>query len=94
MQDLDSDWNVFIVSRPFSAYADGVSGLAKAGAHVVAVDRDVRNLKETKNLQPYQLDVTNWTDLKNMYLDVSAKYGRIDVVCNNAGLFERITTAH
>ena len=63
--------------------------LANAGANVVAVDRDVRNLKKTRNLQPYQLDVTNWTDLKNMYLEVSAKYGRIDVVCNNAGLFER-----
>lgn len=68
---------------------DGGLGLAKAGANVVAVDRDVHNLKKTRNLQPYQLDVTNWTDLKNMYLEVSAKYGRIDVVCNNAGLFER-----
>jgi 3-oxoacyl-[acyl-carrier protein] reductase len=60
-----------------------------AGANVIAVDRNVNNLKKSSRLYPYQLDVTDWQALKQMYHDVLSKYGRIDVVCNNAGLFER-----
>lgn len=57
------------------------------GAVVIAVDRDTHNLKKTSHLCPYQLDVTDWRGLKKLYQDVSVKYGRIDIVCNNAGSF-------
>jgi NADP-dependent 3-hydroxy acid dehydrogenase YdfG len=60
-----------------------------AGANVIAVDRNVNNLKTSSRLYPYQLDVTDSQALKQMYHDVLSKYGRIDGVCNNAGLFER-----
>ena len=67
-----------------------IVGLAGAGAHVIAVDRNIGNLKRTPKLHPYELDVTDWKGLKRLYQDVSSKYGRIDVVCNNAGLSERM----
>lgn len=67
-----------------------ILGLVNAGANVIAVDRNVDNLRKSSQLYPYQLDVTNWQALKQMYQDILSKYGRIDVVCNNAGLFERI----
>jgi NAD(P)-dependent dehydrogenase (short-subunit alcohol dehydrogenase family) len=35
------------------------------------------------------MDVVDWHALKQLYQDVLVKYGRIDVVCNNASLFER-----
>jgi NAD(P)-dependent dehydrogenase (short-subunit alcohol dehydrogenase family) len=56
---------------------------------VIAVDKHVGNLKKTGNLRPYELDVTDWTALKKLYCDVLSKHGRIDIVVNNAGLFER-----
>jgi NAD(P)-dependent dehydrogenase (short-subunit alcohol dehydrogenase family) len=64
-------------------------GLANKGAVVIAVDKHVGNLKKTGNLRPYELDVTDWTALKKLYCDVLSKHGRIDIVVNNAGLFER-----
>lgn len=60
------------------------------GATVIAVDRNISNLKNNGHLRPYELDITDWTALKKLYCDVLSKYGRIDVVVNNAGLFERI----
>lgn len=56
---------------------------------MIAVDRNVGNLKKNWYVQPYELDVTDWTALKKLYGDVISKYGRIDIVVNNAGLFER-----
>jgi 3-oxoacyl-[acyl-carrier protein] reductase len=67
-----------------------ITGLVSAGANVIAVDRNIDNLKKSSQLHPYQLDVTDWQAMKQMYHDILSKYGRIDVVCNNAGLFERI----
>ena len=61
----------------------------KKGATVIAVDRNVGNLKKTATLRPYELDITDWTALKKLYCDVLSKHGRIDIVVNNAGLFER-----
>ena len=69
---------------------DGLTvGLVKKGATVIAVDKNVGNLKKTATLRPYELDITDWTALKKLYCDVLSKHGRIDIVVNNAGLFER-----
>jgi len=65
-------------------------GLEEMGAIVIAVDRDVSNVPESTRVKPYQLDVTDWNGLKRLYEEISEKYGRIDVVCNNAGIFERM----
>ena len=37
----------------------------------------------------HQADVSNPTDVKRTVLSVSAKYGRIDVLVNNAGIWKR-----
>jgi len=64
-------------------------GLEEMGAIVIAVDRDVSNVPESTRVKPYQMDVTDWNGLKRLYEEIPEKYGRIDVVCNNAGIFER-----
>lgn len=79
------------VQSKLSQIIELISGLSKAGAHVIAVDRDPSNIKETEYLHPYQLDVTDWKAMEKLYKDTSARFGRVDVVCNNAGLFERIS---
>ena len=60
------------------------------GATVIAVDLDISKIPETPKIQAYQLDVTDWHGMKKMYETIVEKHGRIDVVCNNAGIYERI----
>jgi NADP-dependent 3-hydroxy acid dehydrogenase YdfG len=59
------------------------SGLVEEGAIIIAVDHEVHNLKKTSLLRPYQLDMIDGIGLKKLYQDVTVKYGRIDIVCNN-----------
>lgn len=67
--------------------------LAKAGHHVVATMRDLSRsgtlVDEVKNAQKeidlFQMDVTNKKSIKEVVRLVAAKYGYIDVLINNAG---------
>lgn len=64
------------------------------GAFVPACDvsqENLRNLKEdigkySKNIETYLLDVTNRESVKNALEAIFQKYGRIDVLVNNAGI--------
>lgn len=55
------------------------------------MDRDTSRLKKTGDLHPHELDITDWKGLKTLFLDAVSKYGRVDVVVNNAGIMERTT---
>jgi 3-oxoacyl-[acyl-carrier protein] reductase len=41
---------------------------------------------EDPNYRHYCLDIANEVDVKNMFIDVSSKYGRLDFLVNNAGV--------
>ena len=68
--------------------------LANAGAFVVAAARDVESLEqvvkaihdEGGKAEAVALDVTNLSQIGNVFQAVHAKHGRIDILVNNAGL--------
>lgn len=68
--------------------------MAKQGATLVinycnSADRAVELMEEIRKYSPHskciQADVTNDSDIKNMYREVMKEYGRVDVLINNAG---------
>ena len=73
-----------------TTYAEGFS---QAGAHVVIVDADgevcarrVEELRQKHNTLPLgiQCDITQKEQVKKMTQEVISKYGRVDVLINNA----------
>ena len=65
--------------------AEMAQTFAKEGAKVVAVDMAPLTY-ECNNVEYYQLDVTNSTACKQLFEYVKDKYGKIDVLVNNAGI--------
>ncbi|MDF2951160.1 MAG: fabG, partial [Anaerocolumna sp.] len=58
---------------------------ASEGAKVVAVDMEGLTY-ENPNVEGYKLNVTNSEDCKTFFDYVVGKYGKIDVLVNNAGI--------
>lgn len=79
-------------------------GLAKAGATVLAVCRDrpkgevavseIKKASGSKNVVLFNADLTVMSEMKTLHADIKEKFGRIDVLVNNAGAIfgERRTT--
>ncbi len=73
---------------------------AKAGAKVVVADVNAEGAKQiAKEIADeggeaigIGVDLTDAEQLKSMVDDVNAHYGRIDVLINNAGVFDKYTT--
>lgn len=69
------------------------TGFAEAGATVVIAARDeernertVAELNEISNAAAIRTDVTSRSDLERLRDDVLARYGKIDILINNAGI--------
>jgi NAD(P)-dependent dehydrogenase (short-subunit alcohol dehydrogenase family) len=64
-----------------------VTQLSAKGEQVIATARNIDSLKYTDaaNVLKLKLDVTNAADIKNVVDTSIAKFGRIDVLINNAG---------
>jgi 3-oxoacyl-[acyl-carrier protein] reductase len=58
---------------------------AKEGAKVVAVDMGELSY-QNDNVEGYKLNVTNSEECKKFFEYVASKYGKIDVLVNNAGI--------
>lgn len=73
---------------------------AKAGAKVVVADVNAEGAKQVAKEIADEggeaigigVDLTDAEQLKSMVDDVNAHYGRIDVLINNAGVFDKYTT--
>jgi NAD(P)-dependent dehydrogenase (short-subunit alcohol dehydrogenase family) len=71
--------------------------LAKSGASVAILDLSLEKLRKTTNaceqqggkVQAYACDVTDETQVKEVFDKVEEELGNIDVLVNNAGIFEQ-----
>lgn len=67
-----------------------VSALREAGATVVIADLNLEAAQKTAEelgADALLVDVTSRDSVRNLYRDVVKRYGRIDIVCSNAGVF-------
>ena len=72
-------------------------GLAEFGADVVVADLDEEGAKETVEARSkyghramaIKVDVSKAADVENMVSQTVAKFGRLDIACNNAGRTRR-----
>lgn len=67
--------------------------LSSEGASVALIDRNQEGLAEVVASLPDQskvwhraMDIANEADVEKCVADVAAKFGRVDVLCNNAGI--------
>ena len=58
------------------------------GAHVISADLALNNenLDSHENIESILLDVTDYLSVQKVFEAISVKYGRIDVLINNAGV--------
>ncbi len=65
--------------------------LAESGHTVLLSGRELEKAKaaaadiDNKNIHPVQIDVTDVASIKGLAADVAERYGRLDVLVNNAG---------
>ena len=95
--------NSFLIRGKIAIVTGGGSGigrgiaevLANSGAKVVVVDIDERKAKSTVEQirgagnisSPIAADVSNWVDMQKMAAAVVKEYDRIDILCENAGIY-------
>ena len=65
--------------------------LSEDGMHVMLVGRRTEKLEETKilcknNVDICSLDVSNPNEVENLYKNIEEKFGRVDLLFNNAGV--------
>ena len=86
---------VVVVTRASKGIGRGVSKiLAQAGAHVVLCSRSEKELmslekeihKENGKASVFPLDLNSVSNIKKTFADIHKRFGRLDVLINNAGL--------
>ena len=81
---------VFIVTGAGSGMGYATTAKFESeGAKIIAADRNAEALKHWEgheNITPFTMDVTNIEDIKKMVEAVKEKYGRLDGICNIAGI--------
>ena len=82
---------VCIITGANSGFGEQMTRLfAKEGAHVIAADYNPEILKKYKgsglDVTPVVCDVTKEEQVKKMVKVAKDKFGRLDVLCNNAGI--------
>ena len=70
---------------------------SEAGASVVITGRDLKRLNEAAakiNCAAIKADVKNSQEVKSVINNTIEKFGRIDILINNAGIFPKISKLH
>ena len=81
---------VYIISGAASGMGEAtVSKFIEEGAKVVAIDRNEKVLEkwsDNAQVTPLVVDVTNYEDIQKMVAVTKETYGKLDGVCNIAGI--------
>jgi len=94
---FDLTGKVAIVTGASKGLGKAISiGLAKAGANIVAISRDLPAVTQTANdvkelgkeALPLKVDVTQKEDLEKMIEQTIKKFSKIDILVNSAGLLK------
>ena len=88
MQDMNNQ--VVVITGAASGYGNATASLFyKKGARVIAADINETNLlnikKDIGDLDCIKIDVTDTDDWQSLFNQVVSKYGKVDVLINNAG---------
>src|SRR5690606_24120046 len=93
MQDVSG--KVAVITGGSSGIGRGIAlAFARAGARVIVTGRSTEHLEETTaafaadglEVETLQLDVTDLTAMRVAADDIEQRYGRVDVLVNNAGI--------
>ncbi len=92
------DGKVAVVTGAAMGNGEGIARvMAKYGAQVAMWDISEKVFETAKSIQseghkasPYKVDVRNIDECKTAADDVIAKQGRIDILCNNAGIVQHV----
>lgn len=90
---------VVVITGPTSGIGLGLArAYSKLGARIVAVARSQRKLEnlqqEIPNVFPVQADFVDLDDVKNAAERIMDKFDHIDMLINNAGIFEKDFELH
>lgn len=78
---------VILVTGGSSGIGKAVASyLAELGHRVIATSRSISTESEQANLFPFQMDVRDENSVRNALEHIRQKFGRLDVLVNNAGL--------
>ena len=85
---------VFITGAGSGIGRESAVQFASEGAHLALSDWNPTGLQETQNLvkdlgvdvKTYQLDVSQYDQVKNVLGQIEAHFGRLDIALNNAGI--------
>lgn len=96
---VDLSGKVVIVTGGSKGIGKGIATVfAKQGAHVVIAARGLEHatkLASELQMQGYSasgaaVDVESYESVENMAQEVAGKYGAIDILCSNAGIFPSV----
>lgn len=65
--------------------------LKEAGATVVICARDAEKLRQVKDIHGFKsftVDVSNEAAVEDMFNQIAAQFGKLDILINNAGIYE------
>jgi len=88
------DGRIAVITGAAMGNGEGIARvMAKYGAHVVMWDISEKVFETAKSIQaegqkatPYKVDVRNIKECRAAAEDIIAKEGKIDILCNNAGV--------
>jgi NAD(P)-dependent dehydrogenase (short-subunit alcohol dehydrogenase family) len=92
---MNFDGKVVVITGAGSGIGQSIAiTYAKQGATVVLIDKDTNRLKQTYDLiqhagdkvYPYTLDLSKPNEIEDIFKEIKAKTGRMDILINNAGI--------
>ncbi len=68
-----------------------VKKLVESGAKVIGASRNVESGNFDFSFEKVNCDVSKVSDIKNLVEQIEEKYGQLDVVVNNAGIWQKLS---